>query len=67
MPEVTSCECRFVVRARNVSALIVNGFMASGAAAENKNKQPLKYEVIDFCAKPTCERVFRAMKQEEIV
>lgn len=65
MPEATSCECRKIVRAKHVSALIVNGFLASGAAMENKSKQPLRYEVIEFCQSPTCEKVWRAEKEVE--
>jgi hypothetical protein len=59
---VTTHDCRKIVRAENVSALIVNGYLASTSQAENRQKVPLQYAQIDFCGSPTCERVFKAVR-----
>lgn len=63
------CGARTKVRARNVQAIVHNGFMFGTEELDKrdprKNLQPTRYEVLEFCGSPTCEKVFRAEKEVE--
>lgn len=64
--DTTSHDCQRIVRAENVSALIVNGFLASTqASGPHRDRKCLRYDLIDYCQSPTCEKVFRAVKAQE--
>lgn len=58
------CTHSRIVRATNISALIMNGHLA-GQSLEDKRPvpNPMRYDQVDFCANPTCEKVFRATKE----
>jgi hypothetical protein len=59
-----TCECSVKVRATDVSAVIHKGFLATcdSVDPELRRLKPIRYEVLEFCARPTCEKVFRAEK-----
>lgn len=65
MPE---CSHRAVITARNVTAIVRNGFLTSWEAMDPKDRgkfQPVKYEELVYCSSPTCEKVFAATRKEE--
>jgi hypothetical protein len=65
---VTVCECPVKVRARGVSAIIHKGYLLGTANLEpndpRRKLEPMQYEFIDFCAKPTCEKVHKSERKE---
>ena len=65
-----SCGCGQRVRAKNASMVVHKGSLQGTTALERGDPRsrltPLVYEVIDFCANPVCERVFRAVRKDAV-
>jgi hypothetical protein len=63
----TACECTVKLRARDVSAIIHKGYLLGTVNLEpndpRRKLEPMVYEFIDFCAKPTCEKVYKSERK----
>lgn len=61
------CGCQQRIKAVEVMAIIDKGSLLGLAEMESNDPrrrlQPLHYEVIEFCASPVCERVFKAERK----
>lgn len=58
------CGCQQRVRAENISAVIYHGHLVGEEEAGDRKLHPVEYDVVEFCAKPTCEKVFKATKKD---
>jgi hypothetical protein len=62
------CGCPSRVRAKGISAIIHNGALLGTWMLEpqdaRKRQQPLAYELVEFCGRATCEKVFRAVRKD---
>lgn len=65
------CGCQQRVLARDISAVIHKGSLLGTTMLEpsdpRRKLSPLQYDSIEFCARPTCERVFRASRKQDEV
>ena len=64
-----NCAHAVKVRATDVSAIVHNGFLLGQSELEASDPRrklvPQQYDVLEFCRKPTCEKVFKAERKEE--
>jgi hypothetical protein len=61
-----TCACAVKVRATNVSAIVHKGYLLgleSVGPNERHKYKPIVYDVLEFCQRPTCEKVFKAEKK----
>lgn len=63
------CACPRKVRATDVTAIVHQGYLLGQQELEpsdpRRRLQPVRYEVLEFCQRPSCEKVFRADKKQE--
>jgi hypothetical protein len=62
----TVCACPRKVRAKGITAIVHNGHLQGHEGLERNDPRlrlvPVQYDLVEYCANRTCEKVFKAEK-----
>lgn len=66
---VACCPRSRVVQARNITAIVHQGHLLGQQELEKNDPRrrlvPERYDVVEYCGNPVCEKVHRAVKHQE--